>query len=162
MGPETQPDYAAKLREFIVANNLGPAVRLLPGLRNDHPDLVNAYHACDVFVLPSRHEPFGIVVLEAWSAGRPVIVNRVGGLRALVRPGENGLFLNPDGEGTAADLAAQLQLLVDAPSLRRHLGAAGLREARERYDWSRIAQQLEQLYQAAELAAARRYGRNLS
>lgn len=160
VGPETQPDYAAKLREFITANPLGGCVRILPGLRNDDPDLVNAYHACDVFVLPSMHEPFGIVVLEAWSAGRPVIVNHVGGLKALVRHGENGLFIHPTSEATATDLAAQLQLLATTPSLRRQLGEAGREEARAVYDWNRIAQQLEQLYQAAEQHAARRYGRN--
>lgn len=160
IGPETQPDYAAKLREFVGANNLAPHVRLLPGLRNDDPSLVNAYHACDVFVLPSMHEPFGIVVLEAWSAGRSVIVNHVGGLKALVRHGENGLFINENSEATAADLAARLGSLAVTPSLRRELGAAGREEARARYDWSRIAQQLEQFYQAAEQHAGRRYGRN--
>ena len=160
IGPETQPHYAAKLRQFIASHQLGDCVRLLPGLRNDDPSLVNAYHACDVFVLPSIHEPFGIVVLEAWSAGKPVIVTRVGGLKALVCHGENGLFINPESEATAADLAAQLDLLAKTPSLRHELATAGRAEARSRYDWSRIAQQLEQFYQAAEAHAARRYGRN--
>jgi glycosyltransferase involved in cell wall biosynthesis len=160
IGPETQPDYAAKLRAFICDHNLTQSVRLLPGLRNDDPGLVNAFHACDVFVLPSMHEPFGIVVLEAWSAGRAVIANHVGGLKALVRHGENGLFISENSAATAADLAARLGTLAATPSLRQELGAAGREEARARYDWSRIAQQLEQLYQAAEQNAARRYRRN--
>lgn len=159
IGPETQPGYAAGLREFIVANGLGGRVRMMPGLRNDSPDLVGAYHACDVFVLPSRHEPFGIVVLEAWSAGRPVVASYVGGLKALVRHGQNGLFISRDGEGTAQDLAGQLGLLAGSPAMRQELGAAGREEARACYDWSRIAAQLEQLYQAAEQHAARRHGR---
>ncbi|MEI7730748.1 MAG: glycosyltransferase family 4 protein [Verrucomicrobiota bacterium] len=159
IGPETQPEYAASLREFIATSNLGDCVRMLPGLRNDSADLVNAYHASDVFVLPSRHEPFGIVVLEAWSAGRPVIVNHVGGLKALVRHGGNGLFINPASEATTLDLAEQLQLLATAPALRQKLGHAGRDEARSHYDWSRIAQKLEDLYQAAERHAACRYGR---
>ena len=159
IGPETQPGYAAALREFITANGLADRVRILPGLRNDSPDLVNAYHACDVFVLPSRHEPFGIVVLEAWSAGRPVMVSHVGGLKALVRHEQNGLFIAGGGEATAEGLAGQLRWLSAAPELRRQLGAVGREEARSRYDWSRIAGQLEELYQAAEQHAARRYGR---
>jgi glycosyltransferase involved in cell wall biosynthesis len=159
VGPETQPGYAAELRAFIAANGLADRVRILPGLRNDSADLVNAYHACDVFVLPSRHEPFGIVVLEAWSAGRPVLVNHVGGLKALVRHGQNGLFIAQNGEATAEDLAEQLRLLAGSPARRQELGAAGREEARARYDWSRIAGQLEQLYQAAEQQAARRYRR---
>ena len=160
VGPETQPAYAAKLRDCIAAHGLAERVRILPGLRHDNPDLVNAYHACDVFVLPSMHEPFGIVVLEAWSAGRPVIVNHVGGLKALVRHGENGLFINPVGDSTAAALAAQLECVAGSPTLAQRLGDNGRQEARSRYDWSRIAGQLEQLYQAAESHAAQRYGRN--
>lgn len=158
VGPETQPEYAAKLRALINAHNLASCVRLLPGIRNDHPDLINAYHACDLFVLPSMHEPFGIVVLEAWSAGRPVLVNRVGGLQSLVAHGQNGWFIHTHAQATATDLAAQLQWLARNPGLRHELAQAGRTEARARYDWNRIAQQLEQHYQAAEHNATRRYG----
>ena len=160
IGPETQPDYAAGLREFVAANGLARRVQILPGLRNDSPDLANAYHACDVFVLPSMHEPFGIVVLEAWSAGRPVIVSHVGGLKALVRDGETGLFISKAADASAEDLAGQLRVLCGSPALRQKLGVAGREEALLRYDWTRIGQQLEQLYQAAEQQAGRRYGRN--
>jgi len=160
IGPETKPSYAAQLRDFITLNQLGGCVRILPGLRNNDADLVNAFHACDVFVLPSMHEPFGIVVLEAWSAGRPVIVNRVGGLRALVRHGENGLFIDPTDNASAAALAAQLGRIADSPSLGHRLGASGREEARSRYTWNHISRELEQLYQAAEAHAARRYGRH--
>ena len=159
IGPETQPDYAAGLREFVAANGLARRVQILPGLRNDSPDLANAYHACDVFVLPSMHEPFGIVVLEAWSAGRPVIVSHVGGLKALVRDGETGLFISKAADASAEDLAGQLRVLCGSPALRQKLGVAGREEALLRYDWTRIGQQLEQLYQAAEQQAGHRYGR---
>jgi len=158
IGPETQPAYADKLREFIRANDLGAVVRLLPGLRNDDPDLVNAFHACDAFVLPSMHEPFGIVVLEAWSAGRPVIASRVGGLQALIRDGETGWFVDPATHDTVADLAAKLERLAAEPDARRRLGEAGRAEARAHYDWKEIAARLEQLYQQAEEHATRRYG----
>jgi glycosyltransferase involved in cell wall biosynthesis len=158
IGPVTQPDYAEQLRSFVAVHGLADAVQILPGLRHDDPDLPNAFHACDVFVLPSRHEPFGIVVLEAWSAGRPVLVNRVGGLQSLVRQDENGRFISPSADATAGDLAGQLEVLAASPAVRAQLGAAGHAEARDRYDWSRIARQLEGLYQAAEAHAARRYG----
>lgn len=162
VGPETQPEYAVKLRHYIAENHLSENVRMVPQLLNDSPDLTNAYQTCDVFVLPSMHEPFGIVVLEAWSAGRPVLVNHVGGLKSLVRHGETGLFIHPGAEATTEGLAAQLRLLAFNPSLRVRLGEAGREEARSRYDWSRISQQLESLYQTAEQHAARRYGRNRS
>ena len=155
VGPETQPSYAAKLREFITAQQLGNCVRMLPGMRNDNPDLIHAFHACDVFVLPSMHEPFGIVVLEAWSSGRAVIASRVGGLQALVRDGETGLFVDPNAATAAADLAGQLQRLAIDPGFRRQLAEAGRAEARSRYDWKEISRQLEELYQKAEHHAAR-------
>jgi glycosyltransferase involved in cell wall biosynthesis len=156
IGPETQPSYAAKLREFVAANQLGPHVKILPGMRNDNPALVQAFHACDVFVLPSMHEPFGIVVLEAWSAGRAVIASRVGGLQALIRDGETGIFMDPNAADAASDLAAKLQRIATDAGFREKLGGAGLREARANYDWTKIGQQLENLYQRAEEHCARR------
>lgn len=158
IGPETQPTYAAKLREFIAKNQLGGCVHLLPGLRNDNPELIQAFHACDVFVLPSMHEPFGIVVLEAWSSGRPVIASHVGGLQALLRDDDTGLFFDPNSATAAADLAARLQRLATEPATRQRLAAAGQAEARTRYDWTQIGQQLEQLYAKAEAHAAMRNG----
>ncbi|MEI6074099.1 MAG: glycosyltransferase family 4 protein [Verrucomicrobiota bacterium] len=156
IGPETQPDYATRLRESIAANQLGDVVKLLPGMRNDNPELLQAFHACDVFVLPSMHEPFGIVVLEAWSAGKPVIASHVGGLQALVRDGETGFFFDPNAATAATDLAAKLNRFATEPGLKRRFGDAGQREARTKYDWAEIGQQLETLYQRAEENCARR------
>lgn len=172
IGPETQPDYAAKLRLAIQERGMSDCIRLLPGLANGSPDLVNAYHAADVFVLPSMHEPFGIVVLEAWSAGKPVIVSRVGGLQDLVEDGVNGWFLQekaPDDSGDAANraaareasiqtLARRLEDLATQPALARSMGENGLKKVRETYDWSRVYQQLESVYQSAEGHARQRYG----
>jgi len=155
IGPETQPDYAKKLRDFITTNNLGDRVKILPGMRNDNTELIQAFHACDVFVLPSMHEPFGIVVLEAWSSGKPVIASRVGGLQALVRDGETGFFIDPNASDAAADLAAKLNRFATEPELKNKIGANGLHEAKSKYDWTQVGQQLENLYQRAEENCAR-------
>ena len=156
IGPETQPDYAKKLRDFIAANHLGDRVKILPGMRNDNPELIQAFHTCDVFVLPSMHEPFGIVVLEAWSSGKPVIASRVGGLQALVRDGDTGFFIDPNADDAAADLAAKLNRFATEPELKSKIGANGLREAKSKYDWTQIGQQLETLYQRAEENCSKR------
>jgi glycosyltransferase involved in cell wall biosynthesis len=158
IGPETQPAYAASLREFIASNGLADAVHLRPGLRNDDPDLVHAFHACDVFVLPSMHEPFGIVVLEAWSAGKPVIASNVGGLKSLITDDTNGWLFDPSADHAATALAQRLQDLHREPTVRHRLGRSGLDEARNRYDWSAVNRQLEELYLAAETHHARRLG----
>lgn len=159
IGPETQPSYAAELRARLEALGVGGETRLIPGLRNDDPELVNAYHACDLFVLPSRHEPFGIVVLEAWSSRRPVLASAVGGLKGLIRHGETGWLFDPDTDDAAAVLGERLTALALDSGLRESLASAGHDEARRNYDWAEIHRQLELLYQAAEAHAARVYGR---
>ena len=157
-GPETQPDYAAALRRFLAEQGLESRARILPGLPNDSPDLVNAYHACDAFVLPSIHEPFGIVVLEAWSAGRPVIASKVGGLKSLIAENETGWFIDPTIPEAAGELAKLILRLRREPHARNRLGEAGRLEALGRYDWDRIVDRLEALYQQAERHAAARGG----
>ncbi len=159
IGPETQPDYAARLRTDIRENGLENAVQIRPGLRNDDPDVVNAFHACDVFALPSMHEPFGIVVLEAWSANRPVVASAVGGLRALVRDRETGLMFDPNAPDAADTLAGLLGELHTSRDLAANLAQAGRDEALKHYDWEVITRRLEEIYVAAEEHAARRYGR---
>ena len=83
----------------------------------------------------------------------------MGGLQALVRDGETGLFVDPNVPSASAELAATLERLAAAPLLRQRLAEAGRAEACLRYDWSQIAQLLEDLYQSAEANAARRYRR---
>jgi glycosyltransferase involved in cell wall biosynthesis len=158
IGPETQADYAAKIRAFIKEEGLEAEVTMLPGLANDDPDLVNAYHACDVFALNSRHEPFGIVVLEAWSCGKAVVASHIGGLMHLVEHERTGLFCYEQREGETQELAAALLRLARDPGLRRQLGENGKAEALEKYDWSIIAERLEDFYQQAEEHAAKKWG----
>ncbi len=54
------------------------------------------FETCDVFVMPSRWEGFGLSALEAMRAGRPVIASRVGGLPELVVDGNNGILITPN------------------------------------------------------------------
>jgi glycosyltransferase involved in cell wall biosynthesis len=162
MGPETQPEYAEKIRREVAQTGLAGRVILLPGLRNDDSALPDAYAACDAFVLPSRHEPFGIVVLEAWSASRPVIVSRVGGLVGLVKDECNGLCFTPGQQGSVEQLAAQMERLISDQALRQKIAFAGRREAQERYDWSAVHSQLEQIYQQAEQHHQTRFGSRAS
>ena len=156
IGPETQPDYAAKIRDKVRWLGLENNVRILPGTAGFSSELVDAYHACDTFALASRHEPFGIVVLEAWSAGKPVVASDIGGLRALIADGETGLKFDTHSKDAAGELAAQLCKLAADPALRRKLGESGLTTALGNYDWSCVNAQLENIYQSAEAHAARR------
>jgi glycogen(starch) synthase len=106
------------------------------------------------FVLPSRHEPQGIVLLEAMAAGCPVIATRVGGVPETIRDGENGLLVaGEDVEAVANGLAALLQH-PEAGRARAERASADV----EGFDWSRIADQYLQCYQDAFAAHRRRVG----
>lgn len=142
VGPVTNESYLADLRRTVDDSGLAGAVRIIPGLAPDDPTLADAYHAADVFVLPSIHEPFGIVVLEAWAAGLPVLASRVGGLPYFIEDGVDGILFDPrDPTG-----------LIEAyngltPERSKALGEAGRRKAVTQYTWDAITERLVGIYQ---------------
>ena len=99
--------------------------------------------AAAVFVLPSRIEPFGIVVVEALRAGCPAIVSTRGGANEIVRNGVDGIAADPC--DTAA-LANAIDLLLSDASLADRLGRSGRARAAE-FDWGAIAQRYQELYE---------------
>ena len=103
-----------------LAAQLGLAgrVRFL-GWRNDRAALLEA---CDICVLPSRHEPFGTVIIEAWAAGRPLVATLADGARQYVTDGVTGLICPID---DVAALAACLRRLGSDTALRAALATAG-------------------------------------
>jgi glycosyltransferase involved in cell wall biosynthesis len=107
-----------------LAQEAAPGLVKFMGFQNQ-TELPALYDLCDVFVLPSRFEPWGLVVNEVMNAGKPVIVSdQVGSGPDLVMPGRNGGVFRA---GDAADLADQLRpWLLDAEK-RAQGGAASLR-----------------------------------
>ena len=95
-----------------------------------HPDKVHLLHLADVLVLPSRFEAFGIVILEAWACGTPVIVASSGAMPSIV--GQGGLAFE---HGNAAELAERLQRLLDDAELARGMARQGHQRLLERYTW---------------------------
>src|SRR5205807_8079120 len=87
--------YDAQPEREINALGLSDRVTLIRRLDTHVPALVNAYPAADLFVLPSLHEPFGIVILEAWAAGLAVVASRVGGVPSFVSNSEAGCLFPP-------------------------------------------------------------------
>lgn len=119
---------------------------VIPGIPSDSPDLASAYHAANLFVLPSIHEPFGIVILEAWSAGLPAIASRIGGIPHFVEDGVDGLLFDPADE---ASFLGAFEGVVGNPALSRSLSERGRKKARERYDWDVITERLIGVYEDA-------------
>lgn len=115
-GPERQ-------RLETIAQECGVADRIrMPGWRND---AAAYYRAADVFVCPSRHEPLGNVVLEAWAYQKPVLAAASVGPGALIAHEQNGLLVPVD---DPAAMAAGLTRLVEQQTFARRLAQAGHRE----------------------------------
>lgn len=99
--------------------------------------------ACDVIVHPSGNESFGLILIEAWACGRPVIGADVGAISSVIDEGRDGLltrYLDP--ESTAQ---AILELLGD-PLRRIRMGEAGRRQVLENYTWEIVTDQLRAVY----------------
>lgn len=106
-----------------LAGELGVAERVsFLGWREDTGALLAA---CDVFVCPSRHEPLGNVVLEAWSASRPVVAAAAQGPSELIEPGVTGLLVPREDH---AALAAAIGGVLADPARAAALAAAGRAE----------------------------------
>ena len=144
IGAPTAEWYMEKLREKVRLMNLTDRVTMINGVPPDSSLLPAAYHAASAFLLPSLHEPFGIVVLEAWSAGTPVIASQVGGLKTLIRDGETGFFA--PAEGAPHEWAELIQKLDTDADLRGRITDAAEAEVREKYSWDVITDRLLDFY----------------
>jgi glycosyltransferase involved in cell wall biosynthesis len=108
----------AELEALAQSLGIASRVRFL-GWRDDGPRLLAS---ADLFVCPSRHEPLGNVVLEAWAAARPVIAAAAQGPRQLIEDGIDGLLVPVD---DAVALAAALNRARTDSNLAASLAAAG-------------------------------------
>jgi glycosyltransferase involved in cell wall biosynthesis len=98
-------------------------------------ELAAAYEACDVFVLPSMFESFGMVFLDAWLRGKPVIGNATCGAAAsLIDDGVDG-FLCRD----AREISSAAHRLLSDPALAARMGSAGRVKTLSDYTWDRVA-----------------------
>jgi glycosyltransferase involved in cell wall biosynthesis len=121
----------------------GHAVRFLGFRQGD--DLVRLFKMADVVCVPSRNEPFGIVVLEAWSARKPVVVTQVGGPNEYVGHDVNGLKIFPRPDSVAWGLATMFRDFDRA----RAMGENGRRAVEASFTWDHIAQEVLLLYASA-------------
>jgi len=141
-GDGTQQDW---LVEVARKNKVLRAVRFTG--RVEHDQLLGLLHRCDLAVLPSHYEPFGIVALEAAAAGAPLVTTDVGGLGEAVIDGQTGLSCPPrDVPALASAVSAALADPADAQ--RRALAARDRLTAD--FDWHTVAAETAAVYLAAK------------
>jgi glycosyltransferase involved in cell wall biosynthesis len=142
IGPVANQAYNEELISMALFLGVEKRVIFIPGLEQEDPVLASAYRAADLFVLPSHDEPFGMVILEAWAAGLPVIASNVGGIPGFTEDKKNIILFERD---NIAQLKDAMQGILRDSSMRKKIAAGGLNEVKK-YDWKTIAPQVLDIY----------------
>ncbi|MCU0848804.1 MAG: glycosyltransferase family 4 protein [Spirochaetes bacterium] len=152
-------------RYRALSESLGLGGRVIFAGRVPHGSIRSYYWCSDVFVLASRErvhpklgvrdaETMGRVLCEANAAGLPVLASSSGGINSVIVAGENGLLFET---GNSEDFIGKLVRLKRDRSLAGKISRAGLRAARERFDWSVVIGAHERVFE--ELAGVKNRGR---
>ncbi len=113
--------------------------------------MIGLIQSARLFVLSSTAEPFGIVILEAWAAGTPVLSSRTSGAASLIEHGRTGLLYDLD---QTADFHSAVDTLLINNKLHRHLSAEAREHVRSEFDVAAIAARVARVYE--ELVEAKR------
>ena len=133
-------EKAGELRRL--ASSLGVADRVCwLGWRADAADLMVAF---DVFLLPSLHEGFGLVLLEAMSCRVPIIASRVGAIPEIVVDGETGILVEPR---NVDQLAKAMTRLLKDRALRKYMGLLGAARLEEHFSVERMVDDTIAVYE---------------
>ena len=139
IGPVTAKWYLDEILSEAENSGVKSRLTIIPGLPPDSIELLQALKAAYCFILPSRHEPFGIAALEALDAQLPLIASAVGGLRDFLCNGENALLFE---DNNANSLSAAYDQLA---GIREQLISGGNATAKI-YNWQTIAAKLTDIY----------------
>lgn len=131
----------ASLRDLAAASPCRDRVFFYADL--PHERALTLIAGARLLVLPSRQEPFGIVVLEAASLGVPVVASRVGGLPEIIDDGRSGALVSPD---KVDELAQAITAVLRSPSLSANYADTLRRTAQDRFPWRLAADRYAALY----------------
>lgn len=144
-GATTDKEYEARVMERIRQSAARSRILCLGNVTPGSQSLADLYASADLLLMTSRHEPFGIVILEAWAAGLPVVSSRVGGIPYFVEHGRNGLLYELGDVPTATDHVVGV---LQQTNIREELRKQGRTEV-ERYSFQRTTEQLISIYEEA-------------
>jgi L-malate glycosyltransferase len=136
------------LEQLAVSLGIRQRIELLGQKNRD--EVVRLLRGCKVFVLPSRFETFGIVILEAMAFKKPVVATTAGGIPEIIENGKNGILVEPDNPEALAK--ALLKLLRD-DALQLSTAENGYATVRERFGFDQTAARYERAFADFSTAA---------
>jgi len=142
LGPASDIEYKQELESLIHETGFEKNVISIDNLTPKDELLVDLYSAATVLVLPSIHEPFGLVILESWSANTPVIASNVGGIPQIISNKENGLLFESNNK---IQLTSLLHTLLSSNTLVKKLTENAKVEVLK-YDWNHVILELSNIY----------------
>ncbi|MBI2251210.1 MAG: glycosyltransferase family 4 protein [Armatimonadetes bacterium] len=132
-----------KLEKLIKDLNLNDKIYFLGALKRH--DLISAYKGAKIFVLPSRYEAFGIVLIEAMAAKIPVIATRYSAIPDIVMENQTGLLFNLEDFN---DLALKLKELIKNEKLKNNLIKNAYNLVTENYTWENCINKFKKTYES--------------
>jgi len=110
------------------------------GFRKDIPHLMKS---ADIFVLPSKKEAFGLVILEAFVSKLPVIASNVGGIPEIIQNGEDGMIVEAE---NSQKLAYAINTLLRDKEMQMKFAENGYKKVKKKFDAKIMAKNTEKLY----------------
>ncbi|MBM3131782.1 MAG: glycosyltransferase family 1 protein [Chloroflexi bacterium] len=138
---EREMGILRNLKGIVDERGMGDRVHIIGYVPDEL--MAPSYRQAEMFVLPSVFEPFGMTATEAMACGTPVIASRFGGIRAVIRSGENGILIDPTNTKGLAE--AILRLHRDR-ELAARIGRAGALTVKRYLSWEAIAERHLEFY----------------
>jgi glycosyltransferase involved in cell wall biosynthesis len=124
----------------LSGSQMPPGVRHIRGIVPNTPQWLDLWRQADLFVMPTRHESFGMVFQEAAAAGLPVVATRINAIPEIVQGRHTGILVTP---GDRRGLVEAMRTLIDSPDLRLRMGTAAFDRIRFQSAPARYASKLE-------------------
>ena len=130
-----------KLKRMVKDYNIGDKIKFYGHI--PHHNIVSHYQKLSIFVCPSLRESFGVSVIEASALSIPVIANKVGGLKEVVRHGKTGYLIDTTNPKQLADY---IEKLIMNGNLRLKLGENGRLFVKEKFNWDTNIKEMLDIY----------------
>jgi glycosyltransferase involved in cell wall biosynthesis len=130
-----------------LSEKLGVREKVLFLHTNDDEELARVYAACDVFLFPEQIT-WGLALIEAMAASKPVIVSNKCGASEIIQSNVNGIVFD---QAKPKEITKQVELLMNNADLRKKLGEHAYEYVKSHLSWEKYAQQMEKIFEEALL-----------